>query len=71
MNELEEFRNEAYDNAKFYKDKTKKWHDQKILRKDFKLGELVLLYNSKLKLFSRKTQVKVEWSIHSSCSYPF
>ena len=23
------------------------------------------------KTFSRKTQVKVKWSIHSSCSYPF
>ena len=27
MNELEELTNEAYDNAKIYKDKTKKWHD--------------------------------------------
>ena len=33
MNELEELINEAYDNARFYKDKTKKWHNQKILRK--------------------------------------
>ena len=33
MNELEELRNEAYDNAIIYKDKTKKWHDQKIMRK--------------------------------------
>ena len=30
MNEQEEFRNEAYDNAKIYKDKTNKWHDQRI-----------------------------------------
>ena len=29
-------RNEAYDNARIYKDKTKKWHDQKIMRKEFK-----------------------------------
>ena len=43
MNELEELRNEAYDNARIYKDKTKKWHDQKILRKEFRVGELVLL----------------------------
>ena len=28
MNEMEELRNEAYDNARIYKDKTKKWHDQ-------------------------------------------
>ena len=31
LNELEELRNEAYDNAKIYKEKTKRWHDQKIL----------------------------------------
>ena len=36
LNELEELRNEAYDNAKIYKDKTKKWHDQRILRREFK-----------------------------------
>ena len=33
MNELEELRNEAYDNVRIYKDKTKKRHDKKILRK--------------------------------------
>ena len=51
MHELEELRNEAYDNARVYKDKTKKWYDQRIMRREFKVGELVLLYNSKLKLF--------------------
>ena len=58
MNELEELRNEAYDNVR--KDKTKKWHDQKILRKDFRVGELVLAYNSRLKLFLGK--LKLRWS---------
>ena len=42
MNELEELRNEAYDNAIIYKEKTKRWHDQKILRREFKAGEQVL-----------------------------
>ena len=60
MNELEELRNEAYDNVKIYKDKTKKWHDQKILRRGFKVGELVLLYNSRIRLFPRK--LKSRWS---------
>ena len=60
MNELENLRNEAYDNARIYKDKTKKWHDQKILRKEFRVGELVLLYNSRLKLFLGK--LKSRWS---------
>ena len=54
MNEFEELRNEAYDNAKIYKDKTKKWYDQKILRKEFRVGELILLYNSRLKLVPGK-----------------
>ena len=60
MNELEELRNEAYDNAIIYKEKTKRWHDQKILRRELKAGEQVLLYNSKLKLFPRK--LKSRWS---------
>ena len=56
MNELEEMRNEVYDNARIYKDKTKKWHDQEIMRKEFRVGELVLLYNSRLKLFLGKLE---------------
>ena len=60
LNELEELRNEAYDNTKIYKDKIKKWHDQKILRKEFKVGDQVLLYNFRLKLFPGK--LKSRWS---------
>ena len=60
MNELEELRNEAYDNARIYKEKTMKWHDQKILRREFKAGEHVLLYNSRLKIFPGK--LKSRWS---------
>ena len=51
MNELKALRNETYDNARIYKDKTNKWHDRKIMRREFKARELVLLYNSKLKPF--------------------
>ena len=60
LNELEELRNKAYDNTRIYEDKTKKWHDQKILRKEFRVGKPVLLYNSRLKLFPRK--LKSRWS---------
>ena len=60
LNELEELINEAYDNAMIHKDKTKKWNDQKILRREFKAGDQVLLFNSKLKLFPRK--LKSKWS---------
>ena len=37
INELEELRNKAYDNARIYKDKTKMWHDQRIMRREFKI----------------------------------
>ena len=60
MNELEELINEAYDNARIYEEKTKRWHDQKILRREFKAGEQVILYNSWLKLFPGK--LKSRWS---------
>ena len=60
MNELEELSREAYDNARIYEDKTKKWHGQRILRREFKIGESVLLYNSRLRLFLGKLQSR--WS---------
>ena len=60
LNELEELRIEAYDNARIYKDKTNKWHDQRILRKEFREGDQVLLYNSRIRLFPGK--LKSKWS---------
>ena len=60
LNELEELRNKAYDSATIYKDKTKKWHDQRILRREFKAGDQVLLFNSRLRLFPGK--LKSKWS---------
>ena len=33
LSELDEFRNEAYENARIYKEKTKAWHDKHITRK--------------------------------------
>ena len=58
LNEFEESKNEAYDSARIYKDKTKKWHDKKILRREFKAGDQVLLFNFRLKLFLGKLKSK-------------
>ncbi|XP_058733254.1 uncharacterized protein LOC131604856 [Vicia villosa] len=60
LHELEEFQNRAYENAKVYKEQTKKWHDRRIQKKEFWEGQLVLLYNSRLKLFPGKLRSK--WS---------
>jgi len=58
--ELEEMRLTAYESSKLYKEKVKKYHDKKLLKKDFQLGQQVLLFNSRLKLFPRK--LKSKWS---------
>ncbi|XP_062114326.1 uncharacterized protein LOC133825390 [Humulus lupulus] len=60
LNELDEFRNEAYENAKIYKEKSKAFHDKRIIRKDLQPGDKVLLFNSRLKLFLGK--LKSRWS---------
>ena len=35
LSELEEFRNEAYENLRIYKEKKKAWQDKHIVRKEF------------------------------------
>ncbi|XP_062118506.1 uncharacterized protein LOC133832139 [Humulus lupulus] len=60
LNELEEMRLFSYENARLYKEKTKRWHDQKIQARVFEKGQKVLLFNSRLKLFPSK--LKSSWS---------
>ncbi|XP_024015897.1 uncharacterized protein LOC112089152 [Eutrema salsugineum] len=54
IHELDEIRLNAFESARIYKEKTKILHDQKILKREFKEGDLVLLFNSRLKLFHGK-----------------
>ena len=58
--ELEEIRRASYENAKIYKEKSKAWHDQRIVSKPFSPGQKVLLYDSRLKIF--KGKLKSRWS---------
>ncbi|GJT63706.1 reverse transcriptase domain-containing protein [Tanacetum coccineum] len=61
LNELAELRDNAYENTRIYKERTKKWHDSRLCGdKDFKVGDQVLLYNSRLKMYPRK--LKSKWS---------
>ncbi|GJS95637.1 reverse transcriptase domain-containing protein [Tanacetum coccineum] len=46
MNELNELRDQAYENSLIYKEKTKKIHDSKIKNRVFNVGDRVLLFNS-------------------------
>ena len=60
LSKLEELRNDAYENAKIYKERTKLLHDKSILRKSFSPGQKVLLYNSRLHLFPGKLRSRWE-----------
>ncbi|XP_022862462.1 uncharacterized protein LOC111382663 [Olea europaea var. sylvestris] len=60
LNELDEFKIEAYENSKLYKEHTKKWHDLLFQIREFEVGQKVLLYNLRLKLFSGK--LRSRWS---------
>ncbi|XP_010248054.1 PREDICTED: uncharacterized protein LOC104590982 [Nelumbo nucifera] len=56
LQELEEIQNDAYESARIYKEKTKAFHDKMISRKEFKVGQKVLLYHSRLRLFTVEIQ---------------
>ena len=60
LNELEELRLHAYENTRIYKEKIKLWHDRHILAKSFEPRQQVLLFNSRLKIFSGK--LKSRWT---------
>ena len=46
LSELDEFHNEAYENARIHKEKLKAWHEKHIMRKEFEAGQKVFLFNS-------------------------
>nr|GFB89824.1 reverse transcriptase domain-containing protein [Tanacetum cinerariifolium] len=62
---------EAYKNSLIYKERTKKLHDDKIKNRIFNLGDQVLLFNSRLKIFSG--MLKSRWSVSFTIAeiYPY
>jgi hypothetical protein len=60
LSSLDEWRNEAYENARLFKEKVKRWHDRRILKREFHVGEKVLLYRSRLRFFAGKLLSKWE-----------
>ncbi|XP_070005037.1 uncharacterized protein [Nicotiana sylvestris] len=63
LNELDKFRYHAYTSSSLYKEKMNYLHDKYIHNKEFKEGDLVLLFNSRLWMFSDKLKLK--------CTVPF
>ncbi|XP_070056814.1 uncharacterized protein [Nicotiana tomentosiformis] len=60
LNELDEFRFHAYSSLSLYKYKMMYLHDRYIRNKEFKEGDLILLFNSRLRMFPKK--LKSKWS---------
>jgi hypothetical protein len=60
LSSLDEWRSEAYENARLFKEKVKQWHDRRILKREFHVGEKVLLYRSRLRFFAGKLLSKWE-----------
>ncbi|XP_070035967.1 uncharacterized protein [Nicotiana tomentosiformis] len=60
LNELDEFRYHAHASSSMYKEKMKYLHDNYLRNKEFKVGDLVLLFNSRLKMFPEK--LKSKWN---------
>ncbi|XP_038875060.1 uncharacterized protein LOC120067586 [Benincasa hispida] len=58
--ELDEWRIQAYESAKIYKERAKHWHDKRLCEKNLQVGQKVLLFNSRLRLFLGK--LKSRWS---------
>nr|GEX41949.1 hypothetical protein [Tanacetum cinerariifolium] len=65
------FLTQAYENSLIYKERTKKLHDDKIKNRIFNVGDQVLLFNFRLKIFSGK--LKSRWSCPFTISeiYPY
>nr|GEU79461.1 reverse transcriptase domain-containing protein [Tanacetum cinerariifolium] len=59
LNELSELRDQDYENSLIYRERTKKLHDEKIKNRIFNIDDQVLLFNSRLKIFSCK--LKSRW----------
>nr|GEX64656.1 reverse transcriptase domain-containing protein [Tanacetum cinerariifolium] len=60
LNELNELRDQTYENSLIHKEKTKRLYDSKIKDCVFKFDDRVLLFNSRLNIFLGK--LKTRWS---------
>ena len=54
LSELDELNLNAYKSSKIYKEQAKRWHDRHVRMRQFEEGDMVLLFNSRLRLFPSK-----------------
>nr|GEZ72563.1 reverse transcriptase domain-containing protein [Tanacetum cinerariifolium] len=71
LNELSELRDQAYENYVIYKERRKKLHDSKIKNRIFNVGDQVLLFNSRRKIFSGKLKTRWSGPFTITCVFPY
>ncbi|GJW70710.1 reverse transcriptase domain-containing protein [Tanacetum coccineum] len=72
LNKLIEFRDGAYENTRIYKERTKKWHDSRLHGdKNFKVGDKLLLFNSRLKMHPGKLKSRLYGPNMVKIVYPY
>src|SRR3954470_14424850 len=64
LTSLVEWRSEAYESAKMFKKKVKKWHDRRILKREFNVGDKVLLFRSRFRFSPGKLLSRWEGPFH-------
>ncbi|XP_042444023.1 uncharacterized protein LOC122029140 [Zingiber officinale] len=71
LQELKELRLKAYESSRIFKEKTKVFHDKQILRKEFHVGDKVLLFNSRLRLMGGKLKSRWEGPFCITNVFPY
>ena len=64
LTSLDEWRSEAYESAQMFKEKVKKWHDKRILKHEFNIGDKVLLYRFRFRFSPGQLLSKWEGPYH-------
>lgn len=60
LHSLDEFQLKEFESSTIYKEKMKRWRHLRILKREFAVGDLIILYNSRMWMFLKK--LKSKWS---------
>jgi hypothetical protein len=63
LNQLDEIRQEAVQQTTLIQQQRAKWHDKFIKKKQFKVGDWALLFDSKFKYFPSQIYNPLDWSL--------
>lgn len=71
LNKIDEFCLRGYESSSIYKENMKEYHDRKNEKREFAIGDRVLLFESKLKLFLGKLRLRWRRPYQVVMVYPY